>query len=129
MICKPARAVTQELFYLFVTHPVMLLVVQYRDEHVEMREQFAQANATAQFDRAVDAFAPVGKFLIERTTLCHNFIPERLEQSPQEPLAPAARQDGNVGFQGERGFCQFRAVLASSRQRTAEHLRDGHAEE
>ena len=43
MAAEPACAVTQQLFDLFVSDLIMLVVVERRDQYVQMREQIAQS--------------------------------------------------------------------------------------
>ena len=42
---QPALAVAQQLLHLVVADPVVLVVVQHRDQHIEVREQVAQAQS------------------------------------------------------------------------------------
>ena len=64
---QPALAVAQQLLDLVVADPVVLVVVEHRDQHVEVRQQLAQRQRRARAStREVRALAPVGNAVVER---------------------------------------------------------------
>ena len=66
MLREPAFAVPQQLLHFVAGYPIVLLVVEDGDQHVEVREQVGQPRRLAQFDREVRPLAPFGELLVER---------------------------------------------------------------
>lgn len=75
------------------THPVVLPVVQYRYEDVQVREELAQAAGRRKGDRVTPAHGPLGLVGAQGVGRRVHGVPERLEEPPEEGLAPAERQD------------------------------------
>src|SRR5262249_36253167 len=89
---KPSAAVAKKLFNFVLSDPVMFIVVQYRNENIEMRQEIAQAYLRTEFDREVSALAPFREFFIKDPARGFNGIAERLEEATQKNLAAAAGQ-------------------------------------
>ena len=79
MRCEPARSFGQQLLQFVLADEVVLLVVEDRNEHVEVRQQFGQRFRAADRGRVIRTLAPLGKPFIER-------MPDR-----PRPCSPAAR--------------------------------------
>jgi len=126
---EPALAVAHQLRDLVVADPVVLVVVQHRDEHVEVREQVAQARRGAQRERIVGALAPVRKKRVERMGRDVDGVAQGLEQPAQQPRAIATGHGRQRGLERDRRLGQLRAVFAAAAQGRAEHVGDGDAEE
>ena len=58
-----------------------------------------------------------------------NVVAQRLEQASQHRLAPGTGQDGEAGLQGQRCGGKLWPRLATTAERRAKHVGDGHAEE
>ena len=106
---EPALAVAQQLFDLVVTNPVVLLVVEHRNEHIEVRQQVAQPARRAKRDGKQPARAERRHALVELMAGRFDLIAERFEQPAQECLAAAAGNGSETGFErqvsrGEIGF-------------------------
>ena len=114
MFAKPSLAVTKQLFDLVLADPVMLVVIQHRNQNVEMGQQIAQSTVRFQCRGEIGALAPFRKLLIERMSSCRHFVAERLEESPQNKFSAATRHNGNARFQRQRRLCEFVAFFASS---------------
>ena len=71
---QPAFSLAHELVHLVVTDPVVLVVVQDRNEHVEVAQEVAQARGLAQGQRKVEALAPVGETFVQRMPLGFHFV-------------------------------------------------------
>ncbi len=105
MTRQPLLAAFQQLVDLVVSHPVVLLVVEHGEYHIQVRQQIAQAGRRRDAQREVRALAPFGEARIEQQTPRVDGVAERLEQPRQEPLAAAAgdgrqrgrERDGRVG--------------------------------
>ena len=91
---EPALAVAQQLLDLVVADPVVLVVVEHRDEHVEVREQVARARTVAvERHGEVRGSRPTpGTRSSSGWRSARDRVAERLEQPPQQRLAAAARQ-------------------------------------
>ena len=98
---QPPFTVAEQLLHLVVTHPVVLVVVQYGDEDVEVREQVAQAHLALQAHREAGAVAPFGELFVQGKRPSADRVAQRLKQILEEPFTPAARQHGQFGFQGQ----------------------------
>ena len=107
----------------------MLSGVEHGDQDVQVGQQLRQRDRPPDRDREVRTLAPLEKLLIERVADGLDFVPERLEHRPQEPLAAPHRQHTQSGFERDRGRDQLRAVLAPALQGRPEHLGDGDAQE
>ena len=91
---EPALSAAEELLDLVVAHPVVLVVVQDRDEHVEVREQLGRAACVpARRDGEVAARAPLGVLLVERV-LCARAPRSR---AARRAAAGAPRRRGRAG--------------------------------
>src|SRR5262245_34583156 len=106
MVAEPARAVTQQLFDFVVADPIMLLVVERRDQHVEMREQIAQAAMSPQFDSEVLALAPFWRSFVQAAPPRRHRVAYRFEQPPQNLLPAATGQNGDRGLQRQLSLDQ-----------------------
>ena len=126
---EPAAADAQELLHLGVAHPVVLVVVEHRDQHVEVGQQVAQGTGGAQADREVRAHPPLRKLGVERMGLGRDRVAERLEEAAQHPLAAAAGERRQADVEGERLPHQLRARLAAPGAGGVEDPRDRHRQE
>ena len=79
MTGQPSLTAAQQLLDLGLSHPVVLLRVEHRDQHVEVREQILQAHLTVQLDGEVAALAPFRELLVKGMLDRMDPVPERLE--------------------------------------------------
>jgi hypothetical protein len=117
---QPALAAAQQLVDLVAVDPVVLVVVEHRQEHVEMREQIGQPRVAREGESDVAARAPRREPLVERQRLDVDRVAERLEDPPRQLLAAAAWDRGQLGAQRDRGRGQVGALVAAAGQRGAE---------
>src|SRR6185503_8517203 len=90
---QPALAVAKQLVDFGVAHPVMLLVVEDGNEHVQMREQAGEPLCATQRQREVATGAPLWRASVQCVRRYRHGVAERLEQSAEEHLAASARND------------------------------------
>ena len=109
MAVEPALAVTKQLFDFVVPHPVVLLIVENRNEHVQVRQQFAQPARCSKRDGEQPARAERRHALVEFVTRRFDLIAERLEQRAEKRLAAAARNRRETGFERQLGRRRGRA--------------------
>src|SRR4029079_5294689 len=89
MAIEPALPMTKQLLDFVVTNPVVLLVIENRNEHVQVREQVAQPPGRSQCDREQPARTERRHALVEFVTSRLDRIPKRLEQCTEERFASA----------------------------------------
>ena len=118
---QPALPPGDELVHFGVADPVVLATVQHRNQHVEMGQQFRQRLAGRQGDVAVVAARAVPRLNVD-------FIAQWFEEFSYVVRAPA-RKRRDLGSERQRLADQFRPVPATPAQGTAEHARDGDAQE
>src|SRR5262249_60529325 len=90
MLAEPGLAAPQELLDLVRPDPVVLRVVEDREEHVQMLEHPTDRGADGERRVEVPARAPLREAFVELDRLRGDAVSERLEQPAQERLAPAA---------------------------------------
>ena len=111
MAVEPALAVAKQLLDLVVAHPVVLLIVENRNEHVEMRQQVAQPACRAERDGEQPARAERRHALVELVPRRLDLVAERLEQAAKKRLAAAAghRRESRLERQLGRASSGFRS--------------------
>ncbi len=117
MRCEPPLAFREQLLHLVVADPVVLGVVQHRDQHIKMREERRQRLLSLQLERIVPAFAPIRKRGIERQPHRFHLVTKRLEEPSQKVLPAPAGQHGNLRLQVEDAIDRLRLVLAAPSER------------
>lgn len=95
MLVQPAFTMTQELLDFVVSNTVVLLVVQYWDQHVQVRQQLAQAARRSQRDSKQPAGPKSGHALVEFVAGRLDVVAERLEERTEKSVAAAARYRPN----------------------------------
>jgi hypothetical protein len=104
---QPALPRANQLVDLVVGHPVMLGVVQHRQQHVEVVQRIGQPHPPPQGEPHVPGVTPLGKSRIERHGRRVHLPAERLEQPPGEGGAAPAGQGGQADLQGNRAVGQL----------------------
>ena len=129
MLREPAFPLRDQLLDLAVADPVMLRVVEDRDQDVEMREELGERRRLPQRHREVRALAPLRMPIVERQSSRVDVVAERSEDVGEKPLAAAHRQSIKSGLERNRRCRQLGPILRAAVHRRAEDLGDGHAEE
>ncbi len=114
---------------LVVPDPVMLLIVEHGDQHVQMPEQILQPPVAVERDGEVGAVSPLRKARVQRVPLGPDGVAEWFKEAVQESFTAPARQHGQARLQRKRRRRQLGSVLAAARQGGAEDLADSHAQE
>jgi hypothetical protein len=100
---------TKQLLDFVVTDPVVLLIVENRDQHVQVRQDFAQSACCPKRDSEQPARPEHPHPLVELMSRRFDCVAEGLEQRTEELFAAAtrhrreSRSSGNVGGR-EVGF-------------------------
>jgi len=76
---QPRFAVTEQLFHFVIPDPVMLVVVEHGDEHVQMPQQLLKRNRLRKLDGEIRAIAPVRELIIQYMPRRRDLISEWLE--------------------------------------------------
>src|SRR6266487_2959748 len=79
----PAFSAFQQLFDLVIADPVMLIVIQHGDQHIEMRQKFAQTAGCFQHDGEVGTHSPLRMRLVEHVRSDRNGIAQGFEETPE----------------------------------------------
>src|SRR5256885_16704226 len=93
---------SKEFVHFLLADPIVLVVVEYRDQHVQVRQKLMQWNRVGQLDGEVGAFAPIGEVLVQRVPRRGDGVAKWLEQSAQQSFAAAAGQDTDPRGQRDR---------------------------
>ena len=105
MLLQPAFAMPKQLLDLVLADPIVLLVVEHRDQHIEMRQQAPQRGHAAQRQVPIRSLAD-GRY--------GQRIAEWLEQQSGEIGAATAPQRGQARLKRDRQLCQVRSMLRSA---------------
>lgn len=127
--CEPRPALVEQLAALVVAHPVVLVVIEHGQQHVEVRKQVGQPHGPAEPHRQVAAVAPLGEPVVERDRRRGHAVPEGLEQRTQHRTTATGRQCGHLDLEGQRRGGQVRVPVAPARHGRAEHLAQRDAEQ
>ena len=90
---EPLAAAAEQLLDLVGAHPVVLVVVEHRQQNVEVLEEVLHPEVPLESDVEVPAVPPGGKLGVERDRPRLDLVAERLEQCAGERLAAATRHD------------------------------------
>jgi hypothetical protein len=126
---QPRAALVEQLASLVLADPVVLVVVEHRQQHVEMRQQVGEPHPARETDRQVPTGAPGRELVIEGEGGRLDLVAEGLEQRPQHRLAASDRQHRHLDLERERGVGERRPLVAAPRHRRAEHLAHHDAQE
>ena len=126
---QPLRRAAGQLVDLVPAHPVVLVVVEHRQQHVQLAEQVTHPARGGDAHVEVGAVTPVGEGRVQRYRLGAHLVAERLEQ----PVAAAPRRPGSAARAaappGPAGRGQARPVRAVAAQRGAEQLAQRHRQQ
>src|SRR5687768_13623914 len=109
---EPPFAAREQLVDLVAPHPVMLVVVEHRDEHVEVPEQVLQPGRPTQRDVVVRALTPRGPLRIQWLPRDRDLVAERTEEALDHPRPTAAGQRRYCRLERDRGLDEVGAILA-----------------
>jgi hypothetical protein len=126
---EPALPAGKQLLDLVVADPVVLLRVEHRHEHVEVRQQVAQPALAGEPERVVAARAPLRETLVERVVDRLDDVAERLEQLARDLLAAHDRRDREARLERQRLVGEAGARVAAPAHRRRERAREGDAQE
>src|SRR6185437_16938204 len=84
---QPALTVPQQLLYLVVTDPIVLVVIKDGNQHVEVAKEVLETLATRQRQRPVGAGAPDRELLVQRIAPRGYRVAHRCKETAQHGLA------------------------------------------
>jgi hypothetical protein len=125
---QPVAAAVQQLVDLGLVDPVVLVVVEDGQQHVEMGQQVGQPEIARQREADVTAVAPGRVLLVEADRLHVDGVAERLEEPAHEVLAAAGRHRRQPRLERDRRRRQLRVAAALPAHGAFEdrHQGDGH---
>lgn len=119
---EPALATPHELVDLGLVDPVVLVVIEDRQEHVQVGEQLREPPFRDETQAHMATVSPIGVRRIERDRRHLDLVAQGLEQPPHERFPTARRHDGQPGLERNRGRCQLLVPLARARHRALEDV-------
>ena len=129
MRCEPSLSSAEELVDLVPTDPVVLVVVEHRDEDIKVPKQILQPHDPAEDEVVVGALAPLRPTGIDRLTAGLYFVAKGREQSLDETGTATTRKRRDPSDKGDRRVRQFGALVRAPVQRTSVDLCDGRRKE
>ena len=119
---QPVSARAEQLVDLGVVHPVVLVVVQHRQQHIQVAERVGQPDLPGQPDREVVRAAPLRQLRVERDPGGLHVPAQRLEQPVRQVGAAPAGQRRDGDLQRQRAGGQLRPGVTAAGHRGAEDL-------
>src|SRR5581483_8179159 len=83
MIAQPTFATAKQFVHLRIPDVIVLLVVENRQQHVEMRQDVVDRRMSAERKAEIRARAPIREFLVEWNRHSANVVAKRIEQCMQ----------------------------------------------
>ncbi len=102
VIRKPPLARAFELGHLVVADPVVLRVVEHREQHVELPQRLGQPHAARERHRAEARITPLRESGVERDALLRDLPSARPEQPLHHVVVAAHRHHGDLDPQPRR---------------------------
>ncbi len=90
VVGEPVTATAEQLVDLVVADPVVLVVVEHRQEHVQVLQDVLDPGYRRQAYIKVRAQSPLDEAAVERSSGGDHLVAERLEQRPEHLLAAPA---------------------------------------
>ena len=113
---EPVAAPPQQLVHLVGTDPVVLGVVEHREQHVAVLQRGTHGVPAGQPSRCATAVSPSREPGIERDGSALHVVAQRIEQPSQNRRPAPQRNDRKVDLEIEGLRNQIRAVLAPAVQ-------------
>src|SRR4029078_10360036 len=111
---EPTFALVKQLLEFVLADEVVLVVVENRDEDVQVGQEIGQCSLGPELHGEVGALAPGRERRIQRVMLGAALVAQGLKQASQQCLAAPAWNDGEPGDEGEGPIDQVWPVLAST---------------
>lgn len=126
---QPALPAAHEFLHLVVADPVVLVVVEDRNQHVQVRQELAEPPPGAQGHCEIPAGTPVGIQLVKRVLRGLHLVAQGLEQSAKERLASLAGQHRQPCLQRNVACRKLGTFLAGPGHGRGEDAGQGDAQE
>lgn len=114
---KPASAATEKLFDFVLANPIVFVVVEDGKQDVEMLQDVLQALLCGESNAPIAAFAPFGKFFVERMPVRGDRVAEGFEEAVKKGFAAAARKNGDADLERELGIGEMLFCFTAAAQR------------
>src|SRR5260221_2133004 len=125
---EPVLALTKELRNLIVADIVMLVVIENRNQDIQMRQEFAEPDFATESHSKVSAEPPLRVGIIQRMRDRFDGVAKRLEEPPRERLATATGDDRQMRLQWQAPRSKIGALFAAAGHRGSQDVanRDAH---
>ncbi len=121
MGAKPSFTTLQQLLDLVVGYPVVLLIVEDRNQHIEVGEQILQPNSTCDGQCDIGRRSPFRELVVKLRALHFYGVAQRLEETPDQIFTATGRDDRQMGSQRNRRLRKFRSIFAPPAHCRAEY--------
>ncbi len=126
MRAEPASARPDQLVDFVVADPVVLGIVEDRQQDIQVIEGIGQPDVPAQVNVEIARLTPVRNGRIQRDGGRRDLPAERLEQAAQQVSAAAARDGRQADRQRHGGRGQVRTGVAPAGESGPEHVLERH---
>ena len=124
---KPVAPLGEQLVDLLLTDPVVLVVIQHRQQDVEVGQQILQRHLTADASSDVAAVAPLRERVVERDRVGLHLVAQGLEEARDHLPTADGGHHGDARLQRDGGSGESGALIAPTTNRRAVQLGDRHA--
>jgi hypothetical protein len=126
---QPLSCPIHQLADLVLAHPVVFVVVQHRQQHIQLPEQVAHPARGGDPHVEIPAVTPRRERGVKRDGCRTDLVAKRLEHLSEQPFPAPAGQHRQVRRQLQAGLRQVGALGAAATQSRAEHLADRHRQQ
>ena len=123
---EPVGASPDQLVDLVVADPVVLGVVEDRQQDVQVIQRISEPDAASEVNVEIPRLPPRRNGGIQRDGGRRDLPAERREQAAQQVGAATARDGGQADFQRYGGRGQVRTRVAAAGERCPEHVLERH---
>ena len=130
MLVEPALAAPQQLFELVLAEPVVLVVVEHRDQYGELAQDILHPRGRTEGHAVGRAGSPFRELLVQwEPNRFDTVVTERLEQALQHHLATPAAEGAEFDFERNRGIGKLGPFTGLPEQRAPEDVADRDAQQ
>src|SRR5712691_8869520 len=91
MCLQPAFTMPQELLDFVITYPIVLIIVQNWHQHIEVRQQLAQATGSLKRDCKIRTHPPFRALFVQDMARYHQRIAQRLKKPLEKAFTATTR--------------------------------------
>ena len=126
---QPGAARAQQLVDLVGALPVVLRLVEHRQQYVELVERIGEPDLAGQPEPDIPGVAPLWEALVQRDRDRLDLPAQGFEEPMGQRGATTAGQHRDLDLQRDRGVGQILVRPASAAARRTEHVGEGHSQQ